>query len=477
MASLAAGPEGVPRILITLAFVPEHAGIEHLASLAAAEFERPGPPPSASRRMTIERFRTRIAHRVGRKFFFGWVVLFAAGMGIFTSGAGQSYFFSVFIGPIGAELGITSTAIASAYAAATLAAAAGLPFVGRLIDRIGSRATLLWVVSLLGVACIGFGAVAGYLSLALGFAALRFLGQGSMMLNSSVLVSQWFSRKRGFALSLMALGFSVSLALHPPIAQWLIDQIGWRQTWLWLGISTWVLMLPLVFLLIHNRPETLGLMTDGLSRDAAPDTAPESHRHRADVGLTLKEAMRTRSYWIVAACLFTKSMMMTTLFFYQVSIFEAQGLDARMATRIFPLSAIIMVLATPLYGRMLDRFPTRYMVALALASVTLSLLCATQIGGPVSASVYAVVFGLSGAASMTLLGYLWPRYFGRRHLGSIQGTGQTISVVAASLGPLPLAVALDHFSDFRVMLLLLAIQPALCAVAALFLKTPAALRA
>jgi MFS family permease len=427
--------------------------------------------------MTIETIRIRFARRVERRFFFGWVILFAAGMGIFTSGAGQSYFFSVFIGPIGADLGITSTAVASAYAAATLAAAAGLPFMGRLVDRIGSRATLLWVVSLLGVACIAFGGVAGFVSLALGFAALRFLGQGSMMLNSSVLVSQWFSRKRGFALGLMSLGFSVSLALHPLIAQSLIDQIGWRQTWIWVGISTWALMLPLVILLIHNRPEPLGMALDGQARDAAPDTAPDAYRHRADVGLTLKEAMRTRSYWIVAACLFTKSMMMTTLFFYQVSIFEAQGLDAGMATRIFPLSAITMVLATPLYGRLLDRYPTRYMVALAMASVTLSLLCATQIAGPVSASVYAVVFGLSGAASMTLLGYLWPRYFGLRHIGSIQGAGQTISVVAASLGPLPLAIALDYFSDFRVMLLFLAIQPALCAVLALLLKTPAALRA
>jgi len=427
--------------------------------------------------MIVETVRTRIARRVGGRFFYGWAIVFAAGTGFLVSGAGQSHLFSVFIGPIGAELGISSTAVASAYAAATLAAATGLPFMGRLIDRIGSRATMFLVVSLLGLACFGFGAVTGYVSLALGFAALRFLGQGSMMMNGSVLVSRWFSRKRGYALSIMGLGFSVSVALHPPVAQWLIEQVGWRQTWMWIGVSTWVLMLPLVFLLVHNRPDMLGMALDGVDRDSTADTNLAAYRHRADVGLTLKEAIHTRSYWIVSACLFTMSMMMTTLFFYQVSIFQAQGLDAKLATALFPVSAITTVLATPLYGRMVDRFPTRYMVAVAMASMALSLLCATQISGPMSAFGYAVVFGLSGATSMTLIGYLWPRYFGLLHLGSIQGVGQMIGVVAASLGPLPLAVALDYFSDFRLMLYVLAIQPALCGVAALFLRTPAGLRA
>ncbi len=426
--------------------------------------------------MTMETFRNRIARRVGGRFFYGWMIVFTAGMGFFVSGAGQSHLFSVFIGPVGKELGISSTAVASAYAAATLTAAMGLPFMGRLIDRIGSRATIVWVVGLLGLACFGFGAVAGYVSLALGFAALRFLGQGSMMMNGSVLVSRWFSRKRGYALSIMGLGFSVSVALHPPVAQWLIEQVGWRQTWMWIGVSTWVLMLPLVFLLVHDRPDMLGMALDGVEHDSAAGTASAPHRHRADVGLTLKEAIRTRSYWIVAACLFTMSMMMTTLFFYQVSIFQAHGLDAKLATALFPVSAVTTVLATPLYGRMVDRFRTRYMVAAAMASMALSLLCATQISGPVSAIGYAVVFGLSGATSMTLIGYLWPRYFGLLHLGSIQGVGQMIGVVAASLGPLPLAVALDYFSDFRLMLYVLAIQPALCGVAALFLRTPAELR-
>jgi MFS family permease len=214
--------------------------------------------------------RDAFALRVNRRWFYGWPMLAIAGLAMFASGPGQSHTFSVFITPIGQSLGITTTAVSSAYAVATLAAAFGLPYVGRMVDRFGVRHVLLLVASLFGLAQIGFGAIGNLALLALGFAALRFLGQGSLMLCSANLVSQWFSRKRGFALSLMGLGFAATMAAHPPLAQWLIDSVGWREAWLWLGIVTWLLLLPPILLLVQNRPEDLGLEPDG---DATPAEA------------------------------------------------------------------------------------------------------------------------------------------------------------------------------------------------------------
>ena len=200
-----------------------------------------------------------LALSINRRFFYGWVILAVAALGIFVSGPGQSHTFSVFLVHIQADLGLSATTVSSAYAFATLVAAFGLPWMGRLLDRIGPRRMLLGVSLLLGLACAAFGAAAGFLWLAVGFAALRFLGQGSLMLTSSNMISHWFDRKRGFALGLMAMGFSASMAVHPPLSQWLIDTVGWREAWVWLGVSTWVLMMPPVLFLVHNRPEDLFL--------------------------------------------------------------------------------------------------------------------------------------------------------------------------------------------------------------------------
>ena len=85
----------------------------------------------------------------------------------------------------------------------------------------------------------------------------------------------------------------------------------------------------------------------------------------------------------------------------------------------------------------------------------------------------AVVFGLANACMHVNVGYLWADYFGRRHLGSIQGTGQTVLIVGASLGPLPFSLSLDFTGDYSAAL---AGSAALCVVvalaAALFLRYP-----
>jgi nitrate/nitrite transporter NarK len=89
-----------------------------------------------------------------------------------------------------------------------------------------------------------------------------------------------------------------------------------------------------------------------------------------------------------------------------------------------------------------------------------------------TAVIYAVIFGMNNAAVHALLGYVWPRFFGRKHLGSIQGTATTIMVVGASIGPLPFGAAYDLTGSYQTALLTLSLLPALCAVAVLFMRPP-----
>jgi MFS family permease len=418
--------------------------------------------------MPPSQLRDSLALRLNQHVFYGWVMLGVAALGMFASGPGQSHIFSVFILPIGRDLGLSHTSVSSAYALATLVAAFGLPWVGRLVDRHGVRPVLLSVAVLLGFAAMAFGTVTGMATLALGFAALRFLGQGSLMLCSANLVAQWFDRKRGFALSLMGLGFSLTMAAHPPLAQWLIDELGWRAAWFWLGIMTWLLLVPVVAILVENRPESLGLQPDG--DDADGEQA--ARRQGADIGLSIGQAVRTPAFWVIALSLATFSMLVTGLFFHQVSIFHSAGLSPQMAAWVFPISAITMVLAMPVFGRLLDRMPTKPMFACAMLTMTAAMLALVLVHDAATAALYGIAFGINNAAVHTHMTYVWPRFFGRRHLGSIQGTAQTIAVVGASLGPLPLGAAFDLYGAYTGALLALAVLPVLCSIAILLMRPP-----
>lgn len=419
--------------------------------------------------------RDAVFNALSGRFFYGWTILGVAALGIFASGPGQSHTFSVFVAPISADLGVTPAAVATAYAAATLVAAFGLPFMGRLTDKHGPRRMTLWVTLVLGLACLFFGAAMNLVMLGIGFALLRFMGQGSLMLNSSNLVSQWFDRKRGFAMSLMALGFAASMAIHPPLGQALIESLGWRWAWVVMGIITWVILLPPVWLLVHDKPEQKGLEPDGGVAATGPQLGPKAVG--AGVGLTLAEAVRTPTFYIVVFGMFSISMLVTVLHFYQVTIFTERGLDSAVAARVFPISAGVMVVTMPLVGRAFDVMRTRFAFALALMVQSGSLVMATYVTDVTSASVYAAVFGLNNACSMTLFGYIFARYFGRKHLGSVQGAGQTILVVGASIGPPLIGFAAEMTGGYETPLRLIAIYPAAAAViAALFLRTPSPVR-
>ena len=425
-------------------------------------------------------FRERFALGLNNHFFYGWIMLGVAAIVLLASGPGQSHTISVFVSILVEDLGISATAVSFAYGFATLAAAFLLPFVGRQVDRHGMRKTALVVTVLFALACVAFSRVTGTVIsvfgvfeiavwLTLGFGVLRFLGQGALMLNAVNLISQWFSAKRGFAMGLMMLGFAASMAIHPPLAQWLIDTGDWRSAYVWLGVISALLLLPGLLFLVFNKPEDLGLLPDGARSEAAGADGQKA----PEFGLTLAEATRTPTFYLVAVGLFCFSMLVTMLHLFQISIFEAQGLSRELAARIFPVSAVAMVICMPLLGRMLDRFRTEWVFAGGLLVMAAALVAAGNVTDLTSGLVYGVIFGINNAVSMTFFGFMWPRYFGRRHIGSIQGTGQMIGVVGASLGPLPLGIAFDLTGDYTLTLIAFAAMPLVAALLVLlFLRDP-----
>ncbi len=411
--------------------------------------------------------RASLFEFIKKRIFYGWVVLAVATAAMFASGPGQSHTFSIFVDLIAKDLGISSTSLASSYAFATLVAALGLSRMGSFVDKFGARRVMIVVIVLLGFACMAFGAAAGVLTLSLGFMSLRFLAQGSIMLCSTNLVAQWFSARRGVAMSILMLGFAASMALHPLLGQWLIDLVGWRKAWVGLGLMSWIMMLPLLWLFAHDKPEPLGLLPDGAAAGTGEDQL------KAELtGPSLKGAIKIPAFWIIMLGLFTPSMMITSLFFFQVSIFEQHGLTRALAASIFGVSALSMAVMMPVIGWILDRSNPKYVFAGSLVLLGMSLVNITFVNDVMTATLYAIIFGVNTAANMTFFGYMWPQYFGRKHLGSIQGAGQTIGVIGASLGPLPLAISFDYFGTYDGALLFLAIVPVGCAVLALFLPLP-----
>ena len=403
----------------------------------------------------MSQINQKLYKKFNEKFFYGWVIVGIGSLGIFASGAGQSHTFSPFIPVISKDLQISSTSITSAYMIATLFAAFLLPKMGKLVDKYGPRIVLIYTIILLGIGCMIFGAAANFLMLAVAFGFLRFFGQGSLMLGSANIITQWFDKKRGFALGLMGLGFAISMGLHPPISDFLITHYGWRQAWVIIGLSTWIIMLPPLIFLAINKPEDVNMLPDGMASN--PKTTSKNNKI---FGLTLNEALKEKSFYILSFSFFSISTLVTALHFFQVTILSQYfNIPSSTAAALFIPTMIAMIIFIPIAGKILDKFQTHNIIGLALLVTTASLMSITFATNTTYALIYSIIFGINNAFNLSLFGYIWPRYFGRLHVGSIQGTGQMVLVVGASIGAMPFAAAMDLGYDLLNTIRLSALYP------------------
>ena len=403
---------------------------------------------------------------------YGWVILAVASLGWFISGPGQTYSVSVFVDPIIEDMGWSRTTVSGLYTAGSLTAAASMLFVGRLLDRYGARVMLTIVAVLFGLAALWMSTVDSRLQLYLGFAAIRILGQGSLSLIPSTMVAIWFVRLRGRATAFSSLGIVLSQAAFPPLIFLLITQYGWRGAWVALAFIIWGVLLVPAILLARRSPESVGLTPDaGLGAPSiTTEGVPIAHPLAAD--WALREAMRTRAFWLLLFASIAQSLIGTALIFHQVSLFDSKGLDAGTAAAVLSVMAPAALLGTFLAGYTTDKLPNRYLISAGQLVLLIAMMLTFLVPVPGVAFFYGATLGFGAGFLITISSVIWPNYYGRAYIGSIRGVAASTSVAAAALGPLPFGFLFDLTGTYTTAVLVFLALPASCAVAAFFAVQP-----
>ncbi len=408
--------------------------------------------------------------------FYGWYIVAAAAVGVFFSGPGQTYAVSVFIDYYIREFGWSRSLVSGIYSSATLAAGLLLFLVGRMVDKHGQRRMMLTMGTLLAIACFWNSFVLGPVMLFIGFFMLRLFGQGSMTLIPNTLVPQWFVVKRGRALSFMAIGGFLSSASFPPLNTWLIHSFGWENAWRILGSALVLVFLPIVYFIVRNKPEDIGLLPDNaVSKKKLAERKEEKMEEEQDEGFetnwTVKEAMRTRAFWFILFCVSIPALVNTGLTFHLFSILGEQGVPGSTAALILSIMAIVGFPVTMASGFILERVNVHIVLGLSFIGQMVFILLLTQVHTYVLAIIFAVLWGIIGGIERITLNIIWPDYFGRKHLGSIKGIATTTMVIGSAFGPLPFGIAYDVFGGYTEILLIILIFPILGTIAA-FMSPP-----
>ena len=180
-----------------------------------------------------------------RRAFHGWRILAFATLTAALTGPGQTVGVSVFIDHIIEDLSLTRSQVSTAYLIGTMLGALSLPTVGRWVDRVGARPAITTIGAGFAVALVAMSGVGGFVTLAIGFTFIRFLGQGSLSLASTVAVTHWFERRRGLAIGIYATFTSMLMGLTPVGLNFVIESSTWRTAWIVAGVFIALTVVPI----------------------------------------------------------------------------------------------------------------------------------------------------------------------------------------------------------------------------------------
>ena len=334
----------------------------------------------------------RLAHKM--PFYYGWVILFAAGDAMFVRNAAASLTLAVFIFPISDDLGWSRTLIAGAASLGGLVAALTSPVVGWASDKYGVRLILAISVLVMGISTFSLAWATVPIAFYLAFGMGRVLFSSSFQIGPSVVVSRWFVRRRGRATGMLFLAHSMGMVLFPLIAGMVIHYWGWQAAWMVLGAIVWVAALGPVSLLIRQSPEAMGLAPD-LPQGRPEDESGPAQAPPEEPDWTLRDARRTPTLWLLALATGILFLMQAGTNTHQGAYFIDQELGVAISALSISFNAAFTGIGSLIWGWLVERVSVRYCYAAVAVVMVVALFLFPSVNTVWQALLVASLFGVS----------------------------------------------------------------------------------
>lgn len=402
-----------------------------------------------------------------RNLFYGWKIIGTSIVG-YSAAPGQFAvgILGIFVIPLQLEFGWSRTEIFLSITILTLAQAFFTPFLGRLIDNYGSKKIMMPSIFTFGLLLAGIPLFVGELTdLYLFYAVIGVICGGAAAVPYLRLAGAWFVKKRGLAFGLIMSGGGLGFAYTPPLVQYMIDNYGWRSGYYALAAIIIVVILPLIYVFIHDRPKDLNLLPDGDTVDVDESVVVTDKEEKIKLG----ELLRTPLFYQLFATFMLLTACLYGLFSNLVPMLLDRGMDTTDAALAASTVGITIIVSRIVIGFLLDKFfaPRVGMICFILSAIGTAMLAFGAVGP--TAFLAAIFFGFSVGAELDLLAYLITRYFGVNSFGLVYGILFAAFLGGISVGPLVFGRLYDFYGSYVNILSICSGILVLTAVSMLFL--------
>jgi len=331
------------------------------------------------------------------------------------------YVVAVVLPPVQAEFGVDRANASLPYTLMMICLGVGGMWTGKLADRFGIT-PVLWVGSVAvtaGFVIAGLAPNIWVFGLAHGI-LLGLLGSSSTFAPLMADTSLWWNKRRGIAVAICACGNYVAGAFWPPVAQWGIETIGWRQTYIGMGIFCGVCMALLSFLM-RQRPPLVTVDAPSIRNSGLVSSQP--------FGLQLGHAQWLLCIAAVACCV---AMSMPQV--HIVAYCSDLGYGAARGAEMLSLMLTCGIVSRLVSGWICDRIGGIRTLLLGSALQGLALLLFLPFDGLVPLYIISGMFGLFQGGIVPAYAIIVREYFPPQEAGARVGSVIMASLVGMALG-------------------------------------------
>lgn len=397
-----------------------------------------------------------MTHALTREMKAGGGVLFACFIGVGTGFSSLNYYTAgIFMASLESEFG-WSRGIISAQAMIGVAALVLLsPFVGLLIDRVGTRIVASVSLALYGV---GFLLLSQFLDSIPSFIAITLFAAvgaaGSTPITFTRAITGWFDRGRGIALGLALVGAGLAGFLAPLLLAPYVSENGWRA-----GAQLLAVIVGMSAILVAL-----------LLKDRHVPQAATGPRARPNENTPASTVLRSPVFALLASIFFLIAIAVSGLIVHFIPMLIDTGMTLQEAGKFASVIGLSVIAGRLVIGALIDHFfaPRIAFAVFMMASIALAMFA---VGGQDFALLAAFAVGLSMGAEVDLIAFLTSRYFDLDIYGKVYGTLYAVFVTGSALSPVMMGVMFDRTGSYEGALTISVAALILAAASLLFLQT------
>ena len=395
--------------------------------------------------------------QTGRNYlsFYGWRMVLVGCLFRFLGGGFHFYGFTVFVAPLGKDLGISRAATNLIFGLARAEGALEGPLAGYLIDRFGPRPIMMAAVLLTGFGYILLYWVNSYWTLLVIYMGVVSLAFGAGFMHCPmVLANSWFIRYRARAMALVSSSIGIGGALLAPVLAYVVHYFGWRWGVVLAGAVFLGLGTPLAAM-VRRSPEDMGLVPDGdypssLPHESGQPSAGGTSEAEADIGIW--EALRGAPFWLLVFATLFRVLGLSTVIANFVQIFNWKGVDSLSASHYLGVFAGLSLPTHLIVGGLADHFNKARLMAACMVVAAGALLLLTYAQNPLWLWLFLPLFSVvEGVFPVTwaLVGDL----YGRKHFAKVRGNMGFFYQWGGLFGPALAGAVFDATQSYKPALL------------------------